>query len=275
MRRRSLGVHSWFSAFLLNILLLSLTTGASPLAAQQAGATLHGAVILPSGSPMPQASVTLEGSAGGQAATTSADGQYKMAGLNPGTYKLTISSPDFQSYVVTVSLGAGDDKEMDAVLFPAPKPQPVAEAPAATGNAAPEQPTVQTAPAQTNVVLQKGSSALTGAVTDPSGAFIPGATVTLTGPSGTKTATSNERGTYSFTGLAPGPYKLKVTAQNFAAFETDVTLPRTSLSKFLPVSRRPAPKKKSMLRQAALPRWKRAPHTSKARSPKKKSSRPD
>jgi hypothetical protein len=148
-----------------------------------------------------------------------------MAGLNPGTYKLTISSPDFQSYVVTLSLGTGDDKEMDAVLFPAPKPQPVPESPAATGNAAPEQPPVQTPPTQTNVVLQKGSSALTGAVTDPSGAFIPGATVTLTGPSGTKTATSNERGTYSFTGLAPGPYKLKVTAPNFAAFETDVTLP--------------------------------------------------
>ncbi|HEV2280087.1 MAG TPA: TonB-dependent receptor [Acidobacteriaceae bacterium] len=64
-------------------------------------------------------------------------------------------------------------------------------------------------------------ASLRGAVTDPSGAVIPDATVTLTDTqtNATQTTTSNAEGVYTFNGLAPAPYKLSVS---HAGFETKV-----------------------------------------------------
>jgi hypothetical protein len=58
---------------------------------------------------------------------------------------------------------------------------------------------------------------LNGTVTDQSGAVIPGATVVLTNPAtqAAKTTTTNATGFYTFTELAPGNYKVKVTANGF------------------------------------------------------------
>lgn len=54
---------------------------------------------------------------------------------------------------------------------------------------------------------------LRGQVTDQSGAIVPGAMVTLTGPSGaTQSAKSTRDGTYSFSGLAPGEYVVQASA---------------------------------------------------------------
>jgi len=73
------------------------------------------------------------------------------------------------------------------------------------------QPPVPTAAAAAQATTeQKGNAGLSGLVTDQSGAVIPGATVTLTGSSGTKTSTANENGHYVVHGLPPGTYKLKV-----------------------------------------------------------------
>ena len=48
---------------------------------------------------------------------------------------------------------------------------------------------------------------------DETGAFVPGATITLVGPLGVaKAATSGNDGSYSFVGLAPGSYEVRVTA---------------------------------------------------------------
>lgn len=60
-------------------------------------------------------------------------------------------------------------------------------------------------------------ASLQGTVTDPSGAEIPGATVTLTSEeTGTaKTTTTSGGGVYSFSGLAPGRYDLSVQANGF------------------------------------------------------------
>ena len=61
------------------------------------------------------------------------------------------------------------------------------------------------------------TATLRGQVTDESGAIIPGATVTLTGPSGVvKTLTTGSDGTYSFAGLAPGKYKVLASAPDLA-----------------------------------------------------------
>ena len=54
-----------------------------------------------------------------------------------------------------------------------------------------------------------------GAVVDASGASVPGATVTLTGPTGTKTATTDSQGTYNFLLIIPGMYSVKIQRQGF------------------------------------------------------------
>jgi len=66
---------------------------------------------------------------------------------------------------------------------------------------------------------QTGNSSLSGQVTDPSGAAIPGATVTLTGPDhSTRTAQTDEQGRYSIKGLAPGAYSVAISTMGFATF---------------------------------------------------------
>src|ERR1051326_4220983 len=66
----------------------------------------------------------------------------------------------------------------------------------------------------------QGRASLRGLITDEFGAAIVGATVTLTDAAGTqKTATTTADGTYSFTGLAPGKYKVHAGATGFAASE--------------------------------------------------------
>ena len=67
---------------------------------------------------------------------------------------------------------------------------------------------------------QPATSTLKGQVTDPSGAVIPGATITLHGPDGkSTTATSDAAGEYLVHGLTPGIYKITVTADGFSRLE--------------------------------------------------------
>jgi hypothetical protein len=76
-------------------------------------------------------------------------------------------------------------------------------------------------------VFAQGRASLRGLITDEFGAAIVGATVTLSDASGAqKTATTNADGTYSFTGLANGKYKVHAIATGFATSEdaeVDVT----------------------------------------------------
>ncbi|HLJ15243.1 MAG TPA: TonB-dependent receptor [Bryobacteraceae bacterium] len=61
--------------------------------------------------------------------------------------------------------------------------------------------------------LQAQTAILNGQVTDESGAIIPGAKVTLSGPRGlVKTATVTSNGSYSFTGLPVGEYTVVASA---------------------------------------------------------------
>jgi hypothetical protein len=64
---------------------------------------------------------------------------------------------------------------------------------------------------------QSFSGALRGQVVDPSGAGIPGATVTVSGPHRYKAVTmTNETGKYQFKGLPPGAYTIQAVAPNFS-----------------------------------------------------------
>ena len=63
---------------------------------------------------------------------------------------------------------------------------------------------------------QMASGTLRGQVTDPSGAVIPGATVSATTPNGrTTTAQTNGQGVYELSGLAPGKYTVSAVAKGF------------------------------------------------------------
>jgi hypothetical protein len=76
-------------------------------------------------------------------------------------------------------------------------------------------------------VCAQSLSSLTGAVTDPSGASIPGATVTAenTDTGFRRTATSDAVGVYAFPQLTPGPYKITAKAPGFTeTAATDVRL---------------------------------------------------
>ena len=66
-----------------------------------------------------------------------------------------------------------------------------------------------------------GTSALAGTVTDPSGAAIPNVTVTITnnGTGQSRTATTGADGTYRFTLLPPGNYRVSFSATGFKTAE--------------------------------------------------------
>jgi len=70
------------------------------------------------------------------------------------------------------------------------------------------------------------SGDIAGTVTDPSGAVIPNATLTLKSndTGATQTRTTNAQGAYRFSLLAPGTYTVSVTASGFQATQKQVTV---------------------------------------------------
>ena len=63
---------------------------------------------------------------------------------------------------------------------------------------------------------------ISGTVTDQTGAVLPGATITIKDSAGaTQTATTNERGEYSFQHLPVGTYSITVSAPKFKDFRAD------------------------------------------------------
>src|SRR5215475_8036981 len=70
------------------------------------------------------------------------------------------------------------------------------------------------------------SGDLTGTVTDPSGAVVSGATVTLQSSStgATRNSTTGANGTYRFSLLAPGSYLVTVTASGFSKAQTQTAV---------------------------------------------------
>src|SRR5262249_37191551 len=65
------------------------------------------------------------------------------------------------------------------------------------------------------------TATLSGTVLDESGAGLPGATVTLSGPGGRQTAVTDSAGAYRFRDVAPGTYQVAVTISAFAPASRD------------------------------------------------------
>ena len=64
---------------------------------------------------------------------------------------------------------------------------------------------------------QSSTADLSGTISDPSGAVVPGATVTAknTATGVSRTVTSSDSGTYQFIGLPPGDYEITAEAATF------------------------------------------------------------
>src|SRR5260370_19925112 len=71
-----------------------------------------------------------------------------------------------------------------------------------------------------------GNAAMTGTVTDPTGAVIARANVTMTqtGTEAKRTATTNDNGQFTVPSLSPAAYRLSVEAAGFKTYVRDVTL---------------------------------------------------
>ncbi len=84
----------------------------------------------------------------------------------------------------------------------------------------------------------QASTTLRGAVTDPSGAAIPGATITITDTSisVTRKTTTTANGTYVFTQVPPGTYILTARAQGFSVYRQTGVVLRVALPATVNVS---------------------------------------
>lgn len=77
----------------------------------------------------------------------------------------------------------------------------------------------------TSCAAQAQTASLRGKVFDQSGALVPQATVTITGPEGPpKTTTTANDGSYSFSGLTAGRYRIQAKAPNLEQSPVSITL---------------------------------------------------
>jgi hypothetical protein len=71
----------------------------------------------------------------------------------------------------------------------------------------------------TPLFAQETTGQIAGRIVDGQGLPVPGATVTVTGPQGTKTTTSDADGRFSVPFLTPGQFSIRAELQGFKAFE--------------------------------------------------------
>ena len=85
-------------------------------------------------------------------------------------------------------------------------------------------PAGQAAQAGQPPVQAQGTARISGVLVDDHGDSVNAATVTLSAPGilGERSTTSDTEGRFAFAGLAPGQYRLMVSAQNFAAYTSGV-----------------------------------------------------
>jgi tetratricopeptide (TPR) repeat protein len=92
----------------------------------------------------------------------------------------------------------------------------------------------------------RGSGRAKGVVLDQAGQTVAGATVTIDWSEneggGPKPAKTDDKGRWSFIGLVPGPWKLKIEAEGFQLFEDDIQVYGGSAPETLRASLTPIPK---------------------------------
>jgi outer membrane receptor for ferrienterochelin and colicin len=80
------------------------------------------------------------------------------------------------------------------------------------------------------LMAQETTGAVTGRITDPQGLAVPGVTVTLTGPQGTKTLVTDAEGRFSAPLLVPGTYVVKAELVGFKTVQQSNVIVRLGQS---------------------------------------------
>lgn len=219
---------------------------------QSAKSAVTGAVTDQSGAGVGGAIVTIEGGgAPARSVTTDSQGLYAITDLGAGEYTLSIVVNGAKAHQEKVVVGAGQlvtvnvsganqtpaaaasaagaaqnanapAKEQEGAAQPGIQtlpPMPEPQMPVLAGAE-----TQQTATAATQTVAAggpcTGPGSIGGAVSDRTGAVLPGADVQISSDSGTVQKTiSDSKGNYCFKGLSPGTYKLNVTEKGFKVYE--------------------------------------------------------
>ena len=103
--------------FIPGVLLLPFLMSV-PLQAQVSSATLAGTVTGPSGSPVPNAKISVTNTFSGQSAEAQSDasGRYKVLNLAAGDYQVSVSAEGFVTKVTRVTLAAGAKQTLDLAL---------------------------------------------------------------------------------------------------------------------------------------------------------------
>ncbi len=79
-------------------------------------ATILGTVKDVNGNVVPNAAITLAGSTGQYSASASANGFFSLS-VSPGTYALAVSAPDLVPWTTSVTVGAGDYREIPGIVL--------------------------------------------------------------------------------------------------------------------------------------------------------------
>ncbi|WP_305120562.1 TonB-dependent receptor [Pedobacter deserti] len=103
------------SGFFLSILFLFLFTAASAQNSETSGATITGTVSDINGQPLQYATAAIKG---GKSSQTNAEGKFRITGLRPGIYQLTVSRVGQQSETRNINLEAGQAQDLTFVLQP-------------------------------------------------------------------------------------------------------------------------------------------------------------
>ena len=220
--------------FLLGGLLLRPAAGQGQRKAAVGKASISGFVTDQNGAAVAGASVVLSNEAGTKQETKSDDkGLYSFAGLKSGNYNLEVTAPGIPPLKLDyINVTAGQKLPLDATLqgdLPKTTVAPAAPAPVESETPAPVAPSAEPTPPSPAAVAPSeqpattpvtsvagGKASISGIATDQTGAVIPGVKVVLSDAAGaTQETETNEKGAYTFTGLAPGTYSLAITAPNF------------------------------------------------------------
>jgi hypothetical protein len=208
--------HVFSSMRMLTLLLLgvSLSLAQEPPKAAAGEGSIHGKVTDRRGAVVHNATAVLTSTIAasvGLAIPVDGNGVYSVTGLFPGTYTVIVSSEGFADVAFeNVYVKAGRDLTLDATMEPGAA-KPAMEA-GETEQGAPS-----AAPAPLAQKIAGDKSAISGSVTDQTGAVVTSAKAFLTDPAGHKVeAQVDDKGNYYFNDVIPGTYTLAVSAPNFA-----------------------------------------------------------
>jgi Carboxypeptidase regulatory-like domain len=188
-----------------------------------AGSVVTGKVTNQAGVAVSDAKAVLTSATGARLAIpVNNEGVYSITGIYPGVYTLTISADQGEAVFKNVTVAAGGKLTLDATLrAPSIKTKVQEEAVIGqqpdAGDAGSNAAVASSNAGQVRRKTQSDKAAISGTVTDQTGAVVTGTKAVLTNQAGEKIEVQvDDKGMYSFANVSPGTYTLTVSGPNFA-----------------------------------------------------------